>query len=301
MIDCVLVIVAYQSAGEIRELLESVPDAAGALSWSAVVVNNSPSDDLGAVVEPYPEVTVVTPGENLGYSGGLNAGVAAAEPSRLIFFLNPDLILHPGALRALADAVTGSDGAVSAAVPTILDQRGGLRHSLRREPSLPGALGEALFGNHWANRPPALTEIVRDAASYRSPHPVEWATGAAMMVRRDMVSAVGEWDSSRFFLYSEETDYCNRIREQGGQIWFTPGAQVRHREAGSGSSPALDALLEVNKVRYYRKWHAALPAVAFALVTILRNALRAHRPSSRAALIALLSRRARSALPGGAR
>lgn len=300
MIDCVLIIVAYQSAGEVRELIDSVPEAVGALSWSAVVVNNSPSDDLSAVLEPYPQVTVVTPGENLGYSGGLNVGVAAAEPSRLIVFLNPDLTLDPGSLQALADALAGS-GKVAAAVPAILDERGGTRHSLRREPSLRGALGEALFGDRWPNRPSTFSETVREAASYRSSHPVDWATGAALMVQRDVVSAVGEWDSRRFFLYSEEIDYCRRIRERGGQIWFTPLATVRHRESGSGSSPALDALLEVNKVRYYRKWHPALPGVGFALVTILRNALRAHRPNSRAALIALLSRRARAALPGGAR
>lgn len=300
MIDCVLVIVAYQSAGEIRELIDSVPDAAGALSWNAVVVNNSPADDLSAALEPYPQVTVVTPGDNLGFSGGLNAGVAAALPSRLIVFLNPDLTLGAGSLQALADAIADSD-TISAAVPAILDERGQIRNSLRREPSLRTALGEALFGDRWPNRPAALSETVRDAASYRRAHPVDWATGAALMVRRDVVSAVGEWDSRRFFLYSEEIDYCRRLRETGGQIWFTPRATVRHRESGSGSSPALDALLEVNKVRYYRKWHPALPSVGFALVTILRNALRIHRPNARLALAALLSRRARAALPGGLR
>lgn len=164
-----------------------------------------------------------------------------------------------------------------------------------------GTLGDALFGAHWLGRPGALTEIVHDPAQYRLPHPVDWATGAALMVRREVVSAVGAWDSARFFLYSEETDYCRRIRERGGQIWFTPHATVRHRESGSGSAPELDALLELNKVRYYRKWHPGLPSVAFALVALLRNALRAHRPSSRAAMAALVSRHARAALPGGQR
>jgi N-acetylglucosaminyl-diphospho-decaprenol L-rhamnosyltransferase len=300
MIDCVLIIVAYNSAGDIRELLDSVPDAAGALSWSAVVVNNSPSDELAAVLEPYANVTLITPGDNLGYSGGLNAGLAAAEPSRLVAFLNPDLSLDPGSLVSLASAVTNTPGTV-AAVPAIFDEDGRARTSLRREPSIAGTLGDALFGNHWPGRPSALTEIVRNPAQYRVPHSVDWATGAALMVRRDVVDAVGEWDAMRFFLYSEETDYCRRIRERGGQIWFTPHATVRHRESGSGSAPELDALLEVNKVRYYRKWHAAVPSFAFALVALLRNGLRAGRPSSRATLAALVSRRARTALPGGQR
>jgi N-acetylglucosaminyl-diphospho-decaprenol L-rhamnosyltransferase len=301
MIDCVLVIVAYNSAGDVRDLLDSVPDAAGALSWNAVVVNNSPLDDLGEVLKPYPQVTLVTPGENLGFSGAVNVGLAAAQPSRLVAILNPDLTLEPRSLQALADAVGGHAGTVSAAVPAILDEHGETRRSLRREPSLTGALGEALFGDHWPNRPRLLAETVRDPAQYLHPHPVDWATGAALMVRRDVVDSVGEWDSTRFFLYSEETDYCRRIREHGGQVWFTPDAAVCHREAGSGSSAQLDALLEVNKVRYFRKWHPAVPSAGFAFLTVFRSALRSHRPSSRAALRALLSPRVRAALPGGSR
>lgn len=298
MIDCVLIIVAYNSAGDIRELLDSVPDAAGALSWSAVVVNNSPHDDLSAALRPYRNVTLVTPGGNLGYSGGLNAGMRAAGPSRLIAFLNPDLTLDPGSIATLASAVTGP---VSASVPTILDEGSAPRRSLRREPSITRSLGEALFGDHWPGRPSALAEIVRDDDAYRNAHGVDWATGAAMMVSREVAASVGDWDSDRFFLYSEEIDYCRRIRAGGGQIWFTPDATVRHRESGSGASPELDALLEVNKVRYYRKWHAAVPSAVFAAVALLHNALRAHRPNARAALAALVSSRARTALPGGSR
>jgi N-acetylglucosaminyl-diphospho-decaprenol L-rhamnosyltransferase len=301
MIDYVLIIVAYNSAGDIQELLDSVPDAAGALSWSVVVVDNSGADDLDTALERYPNVHVLTPGENLGYSGGLNVGLAAAEPSRLVAFLNPDLALDPGSLEALANTIAEGGGLVSAAVPVVLDANGLVRRSLRWEPSIAGTLGDALFGNHWQSRPKVLGEIVHDPAQYRRPHAVDWATGAALVVRRDVVHEVGDWDSERFFLYSEEIDYCRRIRERGGEIGFTPHASVRHTESGSGSAPELDALLEVNKVRYYRKWHPALPSAGFALVALLRNALRAHRPNSRAALAALISRRSRAALPGGTR
>ena len=111
---------------------------------------------------------------------------------------------------------------------------------------------------------------------------------------------VGPWDADRFFLYSEETDYCRRIRKSGHDIRFEPRAVVVHRGAGSGTSDELHALMEVNRVRYYRKWHSAPATAAFAGITVLHNLARVRRTRNRAALQALLSVRARAALPGGA-
>lgn len=82
---------------------------------------------------------------------------------------------------------------------------------------------------------------------------------------------------------------------------FTPAAVVRHRGSGSGSSPQLDALIEINKLRYFRKWHGPLASSIFATVLVMHNVVRPHRAGSRAALRALLSARARTELPGGRR
>ena len=305
MIDCAIIIVAYHSDGDLPNLIESISDAAGSLSWHAIVVNNDSTSNLGAIVERHPQVSLISPGQNLGFSGGLNVGLRAAPPSRFIAFLNPDLVLEPRSLELLCQAVD-ADRAVDtdpvvAAVPAILDDGGTPQLSLRREPSILRSLGEALFGDHWPGRPTWLAEMIRDRDRYREPHAVQWATGAALLVRSSVPTQIGEWDSDTFFLYSEETDYSRRIREAGGTIRFVPDAVVRHRGAGSGSSASLDALLEVNKLRYYRKWHGALPSAVFGLVSVIHNLLRVRRPSARAALAALLSGRSRSKLPGGHR
>ena len=297
MIDCAIIIVAYRSAGDLPALLASLPDAADGLSWSVVVVDNYGLDNLAGLLGD--TVTLIQPGQNLGYSGGLNLGIRHAPPSRFTVFLNPDLVLEPGALRVLAAACRNDR--VAAAVPLVVDDRGEQQRSLRREPTLSRALGEALLGDHWPNRPSWLSEMIRMPPSYRVASAVDWATGAALLVRADTLSVVGDWDADRFFLYSEETDYARRIRATGGMIWFTPHAIVSHRGAGSGSSTALEALLAVNKLRYYRKWHGALPSVLFFVVSIVHNTLRVRRPGARAALAALFSLRARAALPGGVR
>lgn len=296
MIDCLLIVVSYRSAPQVAALLATVPAATGPLSWRAIVVNNCVTEDLQRVVALHPEVELVEAGDNLGYAGGINAGLSMAPPSRWTVFLNPDLLLTPGSLGAMA----ASAGAHRAVVPAIIDDDGVLQHSLRREPSILGSFGDALLGDRWPRRPSVLSEIIRSPGTYQSPGPVAWATGAALLVPTAAVATVGPWDES-FFLYSEETDYCRRLSEAGTPIHFLPEAVVSHHGAGSGTSDALYALQEVNRVRYFSKWHRALPTAGFAGVAALHHVLRWQRPRSRAALRALLFGPTRSALPGGPR
>lgn len=296
MIDCVVIVVAYKSAGDLPGLIESIPAAMNSLSWRAVVVDNYGDDDLGKRLARYDHVTVIDSGENLGYSGGLNLGIAHAEPSRFTLYLNPDLLLQPSAASALVSAC--ETAGVAAAVPLVLNESGATQPSLRREPTVLRSVGEAVFGDRWPRRPQWLAEMIRDPDLYSSPTAVDWATGAALLVRTSTSELVGEWDHTRFFLYSEETDYGRRIREAGGGILFAPDAVVRHRGAGSGTSNQLEALLAVNKVRYFRKWHGPIATAAFFGVALLHNLVRLGRPAARASLAALVSPRARRALPG---
>lgn len=297
MIDCAVIIVAYRSAGDLPALLSSIPAAAGELSWAAVVVDNYGLDNLDAVVAGEPCVTLVSAAENLGYSGGLNLGIANAQPSRFTAFLNPDLVLEPFALSTLAAAC--ESGGAGASVPLVLDEDGERQRSLRYEPTLTRALGEAVLGDHWSGRPHWLSEMVRSPERYGSAIYTDWATGAAMVVRSGALAKVGAWDAKHFFLYSEETDYCRRLRDAGYQIAFAPSAVVRHRGGASGSSVGLEALLALSKLRYFRKWHGRLPAAVFFVISVIHNGLRVRRPGARAALRALFSPSARSSLPGG--
>lgn len=299
MIECLLVVVSYRSADRLEGLLDSVAGSIGQLTWHCLVVNNDPSeaDRLAQIAAGRPEVEVLDGGGNRGYAGGINVALAAAPESRWTVFLNPDLRLGRDALWAMALAA----GLNHAVVPTILDESRAVHPSLRREPSVLGSLGDALLGYRWKDRPPALSETILPPADYTAARTVDWATGAAMLVPSAIVEQVGPWDEERFFLYSEETDYCRRLREAGCQIRFLPEAAVVHEGGGSGRSSALHALQQVNRLRYYGKWHGPIPAAVFAGVVLLGSLLRSHRPEGRAALKALTRSTARAELPGGRR
>lgn len=294
--DCAVIIVTYNSAADIGGLLDSLPAAAAGLRIRVVVVDNDSSDDIASIVARHPGVLFVPADVNLGYAGGLNLGRCYCRQTRSVLVLNPDLVLAPGSIRVLLAALPRLGA--GAAVPRMLGEEGHLFPSLRREPSLTRALGDGLFGKAWPNRPAWLSEMVWPHEPYEREGAVQWATGAALIVSAEADAAVGAWDDARFFLYSEETDYCRRLREAGYTIYYVPDATIVHRGGGSGVSPDLVALSAVNRIRYFRKYHSRLASAVFRATVILAELLRAYRPCDRRALWALLSARHWSQLPG---
>ena len=250
------------------------------------------------IVRSRNDVVAIETGQNLGYSGAINVGRAHIGPSSSMLVLNADLVLESGAIGQLYEAL--DEPGVGIAVPMLLfTDDGNLILSQRREPSLMRALGEALFGDRLPGRPSWLSEIVRDRFAYRDPKDIEWATGAALLISAACNDAVGDWDDDRFFLYSEETDFAARARRRGYRVRYVPTARAWHEWGGSGRSPVLDALLAVNGVRYYEKYHRRPTTFMFRAIAILHHLLRSSDSNHRVAFKALLQRSRWPDLPGG--
>lgn len=277
-VDCTVVTVTYNSEADIGGLLESIPAAAPGLSIRVVVVDNGSSDRTQDVVLRYfPDVTLIATGMNLGYAAGINVGRRHAPPSRALLIVNPDLRLEADAVPRLLEALNQPH--VGIAVPTLL-QDGRRYRSLRRDPSLLGSLGDALFGEQLRWRPRRLSEIVLRDAEYASSRAVAWATGAVYLVSHECDAMVGDWHEA-FFLYSEEVEYAMRARRSGYQMQFVPAALASHRGGGSGSSKELAALMAVNKVRLFRRTHSPAAATLFYAIVILHHLLRSGRSQHR--------------------
>jgi N-acetylglucosaminyl-diphospho-decaprenol L-rhamnosyltransferase len=283
-----VVIVTYNSAELLPDLLASMPAAcAGIASFDVVVADNASTDPTLDVVSGRDDVRVVSVGRNGGYAAGINAGVAAAQPTGAVLVLNPDIRLVPGSVRKLLDAAAPER--VGITVPRLVDEAGTTRLSLRRDPSVSRVLGEAVLGGERSGRVPWLGELVTDRSAYERPGPVDWATGAAMLITRACREAVGAWDES-FFLYSEETDYAIRARRAGFRIEYVPDATAVHIGGDLQISPRLWTICVLNKVRLYARDHSRLQTAAFRAAIVLNEATRAAagREPSRAALRALL-------------
>ena len=292
--DCAVVIVTYNSARHIGDLLASLPDAAAGLTMKVIVVDNGSRDDTVARIRAHSDVTCVEAGDNLGYSGGINVGRRHAGDYGALAVLNPDLVLDPGSLREMFGAL--GDRSVGVVVPMILNFEGRLELSLRREPTLLTEIGDALFAHHFRRAPARLTDLVGREREYGYRHVVDWASGAALLVSHACDRQVGAWDE-RFFLYMEEVDYAARVRAAGFRVMYEPLARVRHLGGGSSQSPLLVALMAVSRVRYFEK-HGRRPRMLRAVVG-LNQLLRSGKPNRRLALRTVARRSAWEPLIAG--
>ncbi|WP_084703667.1 glycosyltransferase family 2 protein [Phaeacidiphilus oryzae] len=287
-----VLVVSWNSATVLPGFLAALPEGMAGLDWRLVVADNDSADGSAELVRRLaPEAVVVRTGRNAGYAAGINAALDAAErpPGGLdaVLVCNPDIRMAPGCGAALVGAL-GPGVGITAPLLREADGRT-LVHSLRREPSLGRALGEALIGNRRAGRFPRWGELVTDPAAYTRRGRADWATGALLAISRDCLDACGRWDES-FFLYSEETEYCLRARDAGYATVFEPAASARHLGGESRTSPRLWTLLTLNRVLLYGRRHGPAATTAFRGAVLLRELSRAllGRAPSRAAATALL-------------
>lgn len=286
------VIVTYNSEEVLPGLLDSLADGLEGLARrEVIVVDNDSRDGSVELARAHPfGVRVIEMGRNAGFAAGINAAAAAVDEDMHLLVLNPDIRLHRGAgarLKAHLD-----DPSVGVVAPQMLNEDGTVAQSLRREPSLLTAWTDALVGTRLAARL-GLGEIVADPLLYRAGGKVDWATGAALGVSAQSRSVVGDWDDS-FFLYSEEVDYMQRIRQAGFAVVYDVQAHTTHIGGAYHNDPFLSALMTANRIRYFRRHHGPIATALFRLSIIVGETMRiglgaGHRAALRAALTASLT------------
>lgn len=288
--------VTYNSAGYIGAAIRSVRDGTSR-ACRIVVVDNASLDDTVAVAEA--AGAEVLRAANLGYSAGINRARAHVGPGSPLLIANPDLAFGSGAVDRLLAAL--EEPGVGVAVPKLLDEDGGVARHLHSGPSVLGALGDALFGSRWPRRPRWLSDHLLRPEDYESDRDVDWGGGAAVMIAPACDQAVGEWDAARYFLYAEETDYQLRARRAGFGIRYVAAAEAVHVGGASGQSPALEALMAVNRIRCFRAFHGRVPAALFRGAVALEHLLRARTAWHRMVLRTVLDERSWARLPRGDR
>jgi N-acetylglucosaminyl-diphospho-decaprenol L-rhamnosyltransferase len=246
MPDVDVVVVSYNSAEELRSCVEPL---AGLPDVNVMVVDSASTDDSVASVSDLP-VTVEALKENRGFAHGCNAGARLGN-APYVLLLNPDARLDKPSLDRMV-ATAEADSALGAVAPRIQDVDGTLDWSQRRFPQLRSTFAQALFLHRFFPLAPWTDELVRDAAAYDRPASPEWASGACLLVRRTALERLGGLDEG-FFLYCEDMDLCRRLRGQGLDIRYDPGAICIHEGGASAPRSSLLPVLAASRIRYARK------------------------------------------------
>src|SRR5262245_9780310 len=134
MTDVSVVIVSYRTPDLLRACLERLAQDPAGHPREILVVDNASGDTSVQVASAFPGVRVIALSRNVGFAGGVNQGIAAAQGA-YVFIMNPDVETRPGALDLLADFLDANPE-TGIAAPKLLNADGSLQYSCRRHYTL---------------------------------------------------------------------------------------------------------------------------------------------------------------------
>jgi len=210
----------------------------------ATVVDNASGDgsieliSAAIVREGWGDWAVLRPSpRNGGFAAGNNVALKdllqASPPPEFVYLLNPDARAKPRAIETLV-AFLDAKPRAGIAGSRIVDEAGRFQHSAFR---FPNAWDEFARGIQLR----VVDELLRDRLTLlpTTDQPVrcDWVSGAAMLIRHEVLRQIGLWDEG-YFLDYEETDFCWAARTRGFECWYVPASEVIHRVAQAKSLAA---------------------------------------------------------------
>jgi GT2 family glycosyltransferase/glycosyltransferase involved in cell wall biosynthesis len=263
------VIVSYRTPAEVAAAVASL--RAQTLPPDEIVIVDNGAPD-GAPLPDLPELDgtqIERPTSNLGYGAGCNVGARMASGDELLI-LNADVVLTADAAAALMERLHGDDR-IAVVGPRIFS-RGEVQLSARGFPSFrTGLLG----------RRSLLTRVLVRARLYPAEFrqvpvgggPVDWVSGACMLVRRDAFESVGGFDEG-YWMYWEDADLCRRLVTYGWEVQFEPAAVVHHATGASGTSARTIQAFHESAARFATRHIARTPMERSVVRTVLQTRTR---------------------------
>ncbi|NOX60974.1 MAG: glycosyltransferase family 2 protein [Chloroflexi bacterium] len=227
-----VIIVNWNAGAYLPAALDALFAAQGDLDMEVWLVDNASSDGSPAMVnERYPQVRVLINEENRGFAAGNNQGIARAR-GRYLLLLNPDTEMPPTALRRLL-AYMEAHPKVGVVGPKLVGERGKIQGGAAGyDPSLRTIFNYATFLYRLFPRHFRGLWLPHQLYRQEQPIQVDWVSGACMLVRTEAAAAAGPLDES-YFMYSEDAEWCRRIRGAGYRVVCHPGVTVVHHIGGS--------------------------------------------------------------------
>ena len=264
-----VLIVNYSSWPFTLRCIESLR-ATGYRDSEIFVVDN---DSVEPPELPSP-VRLIRNNENVGFARAHNRGIAASTGD-LVILINPDTVVERDFFERLEEFFE-KDPKVGIAGPRILDSEGELQLSARREISvLSGLLGRTSLLTRLFPKSSLVKSQFPAVTDQTHPTPVDWVSGACMVIRRETLRDVGTLDE-RFFMYFEDADLCRRARAAGWLVYYLPQVEIIHQTgASSHSRPKSIWLLHKSAFLYHRKHGAHGPLGIYSAVVLAGLAVRA--------------------------
>jgi N-acetylglucosaminyl-diphospho-decaprenol L-rhamnosyltransferase len=284
--DLAVSIVSYRTPDLLATCLTAVEHHRVDLRCEVTVVDNASGDgSADLVAQRFPWVHLVRNARNVGYGAAHNQTLReAVSRARHLLVLNADAAPTRGALRRLVEFLDAHPD-VAVVGPRLRYPDGRTQPSRRRFPSALTLFLESTQAQRFWPDNAALRRYYLADRTDDETQDVDWLVGACLCVRAEAARRVGLFDE-RFFLYSEELDWCRRFRAAGWRVVYYPEAEVVHLEGASTrlDLAARDRHFQASKLRYAETWHGWPTATALRTYLVLEYLARALEESVRLAL-----------------
>lgn len=244
----VILILNWNGKKDTLECLASLEKANQTPKFATLVIDNGSTDDsVFAIRSAFPEVPIFETKTNLGFAGGNNVGIrwALGKSFDWILLLNNDTVVAPDFIeKFLSAAKEKPEGSIFGAKIYLYQEKNRLDH----------------LGGLW-NPTKAEFESVAsgkiDDGSFEEMREADYVCGCALLMHRKVPETIGLLEES-FFLLWEESDFCNRAKRAGFQIWTAPQAKLWHKVSASftGGKPHMQYFWWRNRLLYISRNHS---------------------------------------------
>ncbi|MGD0966471.1 MAG: glycosyltransferase family 2 protein [Candidatus Acidiferrales bacterium] len=272
--DISVVIVGWNAQHYLELCLESLAKAPPRRSMEVLVVDNASTDGSVAMIEArFPWVKLIKSSENLGFAKGNNVAIRQCQ-GRYIALVNPDVIVFPGCLDALADFLD-ENPKVGNVGPRVFNPDMSQQSTCRRFPTL---------WNNFCSATSLATTFTKSRIfagehmwffSHDRTLTVDVIVGCFSMIRHETFDQVGLLDED-LFMYGDDVDWCRRCWKAGWQVVFYPGAQAIHdRGKTTAPYPVRFAVAQQRSVlHYWTKYHSFWGVLGIRSIMLFHHVLR---------------------------
>ena len=254
--DLSIIIVSWNVKEKLKNNLRALFESKH-IDFEVFVVDNNSKDQTAEMVKSdYPQVKLISNQENLGFARANNQGIKQAS-GRYILLLNPDMRVFDDTLSNMISWMNHHESAAVAGCKLVSENSEIVKH-VRRFPGLFDQLAIIFKIPHLI--PGILNKYLRNDFDYNKSARADSIRGGFFMIRTEVIKKVGLLDE-RFFLWFEEVDYCRRVKQAGGEVWYSNSAECIDLVGQSFKQVNLalkQKYFRDSMLKYFKKWHSPL-------------------------------------------
>jgi len=261
--DVSIVTVSWNVKKLILECIQSVYEKTENYSFEMIIIDNDSKDGTPETIEKkFHEIKLIKNNYNAGITVANNQGIKASK-GRYICFLNPDTHLINNAIDLLVKYLE-ENTSVSAVGPQSINPGGVIEENCRK-----GSMSiwtEFLDMTTLTARFPKNRIISRHRLGYwdhMSIRSVDHIAAECLIVRKNLLNQIGVMDE-QFFMYGDDTDFCRRIKNSGGEIIYFPHAKIfHHKGSSSKQNSEISIVAKESYYKYFSKHHGVFYALCY--------------------------------------